>query len=116
MRDLVGTGRQRKQSLSNVRRRNEFAPGSEFCLTLNPGHGKEYYTMPEPKTMSAVLKAAVNDAIADGATFRSIERESGVLRQSLMMFVKDEQGLQLAKADLLARYFKLELRPMKKAR
>lgn len=70
--------------------------------------------MPEPKTMSAVLKAAVNDAIADGATFRSIERESGVLRQSLMMFVKDEQGLQLSKADLLAKHFGLVLTPAKR--
>ena len=72
--------------------------------------------MPKNETMSDVLRAAVNAAIDNGATFREIERDSGVIRQSLMPFARGKQSLQLSKADLLARYFNLELRPLKKAR
>lgn len=68
--------------------------------------------MAKHKSMSEVLQAAVNAAINDGVTFREIERASGVLRQSLMLFARGEQGLQLAKADLLAAYIGLELKPV----
>jgi hypothetical protein len=57
---------------------------------------------------------ALNDAIESGETFRSIERETGIVRQSLMPFARGEQTLRLDKADLLAEYFGLELRPVKR--
>ena len=70
--------------------------------------------MPKPSTMTDVLRQALNDAIESGETFRSIERATGVIRQSLMPFARGEQSLQLSKADLLATYFGLELRPATK--
>jgi hypothetical protein len=87
-----------------------------LSIEVTPNRVRNHYIMPKDKTMSDVLRAAVNAAIDNGATFREIERGSGVIRQSLMPFARGEQSLQLSKADLLARYFQLELRPVKKAR
>jgi hypothetical protein len=70
--------------------------------------------MPKQTTMTEALRAALNDAIESGETFRSIERETGIVRQSLMPFARGEQTLRLDKADLLAEYFGLELKPVTK--
>jgi hypothetical protein len=70
--------------------------------------------MAKQQTMSEVLRAAVNAAIDSGTTFRDLERESGVIRQSLMPFARGEQSLQLSKADLLAKHFGLVLTPAKR--
>ena len=64
--------------------------------------------------MTEALRTALNDAIESGETFRSIERETGIVRQSLMPFARGEQTLRLDKADLLAEYFELELKPTTK--
>lgn len=70
--------------------------------------------MPTNKTMTAVLQERLNDALAGGETFRSIERATGVIRQSLMPFARGECTLRLDKADALAQYFRLELKPVKR--
>jgi hypothetical protein len=64
--------------------------------------------------MTEALRTALNDAIESGETFRSIERETGIVRQSLVPFARGEQTLRLDKADLLAEYFELELKPTTK--
>ena len=70
--------------------------------------------MPKNKTMTDALRDALNRAIESGETFRSIERETGIVRQSLMPFARGDQSLLLSKADLLAEYFKLELKSAKR--
>ena len=70
--------------------------------------------MPKNKTMTDVLRAALNDAIEAGETYRSIERATGIVRQSLMPFARGEQSLRLDIADRFATYFGLELKPVSK--
>ena len=70
--------------------------------------------MPKNRTMTDALRDALNSAIESGETFRSIERETGIVRQSLMPFARGEQSLLLNKADVLAAYFGLELKPVTK--
>jgi len=70
--------------------------------------------MPKNKTMTDVLRDALNDAVSGGSSFREVERETGIVRQSLMPFARGEQTLRLDKADLLAEYFGLELKPATK--
>ena len=67
--------------------------------------------MPKNRTITDALRDALNSAIESGETFRSIERETGIVRQSLMPFARGEQTLLLHKADDLAAYFGLELKP-----
>jgi plasmid maintenance system antidote protein VapI len=63
------------------------------------------------------LTAALRRAIAEsGMSFKSLERETGVTRQSIMKFVRGKQSLRLDMADKLADFFGLELRPRKKGR
>ncbi|MGZ0172949.1 MAG: hypothetical protein ACKVHE_25725 [Planctomycetales bacterium] len=64
--------------------------------------------------MTDALRDALNKAIVAGETFRSIERETGIVRQSLMPFARGEQTLLLNKADALAAHFGLELKPKRK--
>jgi plasmid maintenance system antidote protein VapI len=56
------------------------------------------------------LREAIADAIEAGETFKGLERETGVLRQSLMKFARGETSLRLDLADRLAAYFGLEVR------
>jgi len=65
--------------------------------------------MAKNQTMTEILRAALNEAVDDGSSFREVERETGIVRQSLMPFARGEQTLRLDKADLLAAYFELEL-------
>lgn len=62
-------------------------------------------------TITEVLKKAITDS---GMSFRAIEQETGVLRQSLMKFMRGQQSLRLDMADKVAAYFGLELRPKRK--
>ena len=56
------------------------------------------------------MTEALRQAIADsGETFKGLERETGVKRQSLMKFMRGEQSLRLDLADRLAAYFGLEV-------
>jgi len=56
--------------------------------------------------MTDVLRRAIADS---GLSFRALEQETGVLRQSLMKFARGEQSLRLDQADKLAGYFGLQL-------
>lgn len=60
---------------------------------------------------SQPLTTALQQAIRDSKMgFRELERETGVIRQSLMKFMRNEQSLRLDIADKLAAYFALELK------
>jgi plasmid maintenance system antidote protein VapI len=54
--------------------------------------------------------------VGSGLSFKRLEKETGVLRQSLMKFVRGEQSLRLDIADRLAAYFGLVLRAKRKGR
>lgn len=72
-----------------------------FCNTC-------YMTIRRKKsrTMTETLRQAIADS---GLAFIEIERQSGVLRQTLMKFARNEQSLRLDMADKLAEFFALEL-------
>ncbi|MDA0589751.1 MAG: hypothetical protein O2820_13950 [Planctomycetota bacterium] len=67
-------------------------------------------------TMSETLRKSVMNDFENGESFRAIERDSGVLRQSLMKFVRGETSLRLDVADKLAAYYGLELRPAEQSK
>lgn len=52
----------------------------------------------------------LREALAEGQSFLSVEKKSGVIRQSLMTFARGKQSLRLDKADLLAKHFGIESR------
>lgn len=56
--------------------------------------------------MTKRLRKAINDS---PLSFKALENETGVLRQTLMHFARSESSLRLDKADKLAEYFGLEL-------
>ena len=56
--------------------------------------------------MTELLQKALNEA----ESFKAVERDTGVLRQSLMKFARGEQSLRLDKADILAEYFRIEVK------
>ena len=58
--------------------------------------------------ISEILRAAIN---ASELSFLALERETGVLRQSLMPFARGEAGINIDAADKIAAYFGLELQP-----
>ena len=58
--------------------------------------------------ISEILRAAIN---ASELSFLALERETGVIRQSLMPFARGEAGINIDAADKLAVYFGLELQP-----
>ena len=64
--------------------------------------------MTHKQPISEILRAAIN---ASELSFLALERETGVIRQSLMPFARGEVGINIDAADKLAVYFGLELRP-----
>lgn len=64
-------------------------------------------------TLTDILRDAVRKS---GVTHSVLERATGVKRASIMRFVAGEQSLRLDKADALAAYFGLTLRPAGKDR
>jgi transcriptional regulator with XRE-family HTH domain len=57
------------------------------------------------------MTEAIREAIAESdLSFKAIERETGVLRQSLMKFARGETSLRLDLADQLAEFFGIEIR------
>lgn len=58
-------------------------------------------------TITEALQEALNNSELN---YRALERETGVIRQSLMKFSRGETSLRLDIADKLAAYFGLELR------
>jgi hypothetical protein len=61
--------------------------------------------------ISDALRQAISES---GISFQGLEKETGVLRQSLMKFARGEQSLRGDAYDKLAIFFKLELRPKEK--
>jgi plasmid maintenance system antidote protein VapI len=66
------------------------------------------------KLTSNLTSALLDAVISSEASFRELERQTGVKRQSLMKFVRGEQSLRLDMADRLAKYFGLELTERKR--
>lgn len=63
------------------------------------------------------ITGTLRKAIADSEmTFQALERESGVVRQSLMKFARGERHMRGDMLDKLADYFGLELRPTRSAK
>ena len=52
----------------------------------------------QPATATEIIRQAIADS---GLTFAELERQSGVKRQSLMKFARDEQSLRLDMVDKL---------------
>jgi hypothetical protein len=83
-------------------------------LDYSSSRCNNYYMGPTLEDhLSGVLRGAILDS---GLSFKALERETGVLRQSLMKFVRGEQSLRLDIAGRLASYFNLELRAKRKGR
>lgn len=59
------------------------------------------------KTITQTLRDAINTS---ELSFAALERETGVVRQSLMKFARGERSLRLDMADRLANFFELEMR------
>lgn len=64
--------------------------------------------MTDKQPMAEALKRAIESS---GLTFKALERETGVTRQSLMAFMKGERTLRLDIADQVANYFGLIVGP-----
>jgi len=62
--------------------------------------------MDEMRPITDVFRQAIADS---GISFKKLEKETGVLRQSLMKFARGEQTLRGDMYDKLAVYFGLEL-------
>jgi plasmid maintenance system antidote protein VapI len=67
--------------------------------------------MSKPAPITDLLRQAILDALDAGNSFKALERETGVLRQNLMKFVRGEQSMRLNLADRLAAHFGLSLQP-----
>ena len=63
-----------------------------------------------PPSITAVLRKAIAES---GHSFRHFEMQTGVKRQSLMKFMREEQSLRLDLADKVAQYLGLELTKQK---
>ena len=64
-------------------------------------------------SISDVLRRAIADS---GEAHIALERATGVKRASIARFMAGTQSLRLDKADALAAFFGLELRPKRKGR
>lgn len=62
--------------------------------------------MPDRQPMTESLKRAIESS---ELSFKALERETGVTRQSLMAFMKGERTLRLDMADRIADYFGLQI-------
>jgi transcriptional regulator with XRE-family HTH domain len=72
-----------------------------------------YMPAKDEQPISRVLREAIADS---GLSFKRLEKETGVLRQSLMKFARGEQSLRGDFLDRLAAFFDLELRAKRKGR
>lgn len=66
------------------------------------------------KSITEILRERLAAEIESGVSFRTIEADSEIVRQSLMRFLRGEQSLRLDMADRLAARYRLELRPAKR--
>jgi plasmid maintenance system antidote protein VapI len=67
----------------------------------------------EQATMTELLR----QALLECQSLRAVERETGVIRQTMALFMSGKQSLRLDKADTLAAYFGIRShRTMQKGR
>ena len=64
--------------------------------------------MADKQPIAETLRAAINSS---DLSFLALEKATGVIRQSLMLFARGESGISLEAADKLAVYFGFELQP-----
>jgi plasmid maintenance system antidote protein VapI len=70
--------------------------------------------MPKEMKNYTMMTDALREAIEQSElSYKRLEAETGVIRQSLMRFARGEQSLRLDMADKLANYFGLEVRKRK---
>ncbi len=85
----------------------------ERSLTIGSRVCKYSYMTVKHKSYNTMTDA-IREAIAESElSFKALERETGVLRQSLMKFAAGEQTLRLDAADKLADFFNIEVRRRK---
>jgi plasmid maintenance system antidote protein VapI len=78
-------------------------------LTTKDKGCRNYYMAAKRKT-GETMTDLLREAIAEcDLSFKALERETGVIRQSLMKFATGEQTIRLDAADKLAEYFGLEV-------
>ena len=75
-------------------------------LTATPRLCNFRYIMAKRLTLTDALRRKIEES---GLPFLTLEQQTGVLRQSLMKFVRGETTLRLDAADKLAEFFGLEL-------
>ncbi len=93
-----------------IRQRNDITNSLTRALTLTADICSSTYIMATKRKTPATLTETLRQAIADsGLPFLELERQTGVIRQSLMKFARSEQTLMLDAADKLAEFFDLEL-------
>ncbi len=63
------------------------------------------------RTMTDTLRKAIRES---GLSLYAIAAATGVKRPSLSRFMAETQSLRLDKADALAKFFKLELKPARR--
>jgi hypothetical protein len=70
-----------------------------------------------PAPITDLLRRTIAQAVEDGrVSYNALERETGATRASIMRFVRGTQSIRLDKADALAAFFGLALRPKGKGR
>ncbi len=72
--------------------------------------------MPKKTQVSDVLRNRLIAEVEAGTSLRTIQAESGALRQSLAGFMRGEQSIRSPLIDKLAERYGLELRPIKVAK
>jgi hypothetical protein len=70
----------------------------------------------QDKNTQSITDALRKAVAGSELSFIALERETGVLRQSLMKFARGEQVLRGDAYDRLAEFFGLELRPKRKGK
>jgi hypothetical protein len=95
--------------LWRVREASTGAGRRETRLTMKRELGNNDYMGAKPKTYKTLTPALLDAIRESGKSFKALERETGVLRQSLMKFVRGETSLRLDIADRLAEYFGFEI-------
>lgn len=66
------------------------------------------------KTPTSVSDVLRNSIAESGLSLYRISLDTGVVKSSLMRFVSGETSLRLDKADVLAEYLGLELKPRRR--
>ena len=78
-------------------------------MTTDAKECRNYYMTVKQRVYKTMTEALRQEILNSGMSFKAIERETGVLRQSLMPFARGEQSLRLDMADRLAVYFGIEM-------